>query len=348
MKSPASFNIAIQPWPGSFSDRWIEYCVAHGIRHTLVDCYRNDIVEQVKRCDGLMWHWDQKDYKAILFARQLTYSLEAAGVPVFPDSRTCWHFDDKVGQKYLLEAVGARLVPSYAFYDRQRAAEWIEAATFPKVFKLRVGSASSNVQLVTSKAQARTLCQRAFGQGFKPVAGYFSDARKKGRGVKTMGSFFRKLKGLPSSVARIREANRLMAAERGYIYFQDFVPGNAYDTRIIVVGDKAIGVRRYVRKDDFRASGSGSLEYARESIDERCVADAFDLSARLRTQSLACDYVSDGGEARLLEISYGFVPRFYDDCPGYWDRAMAWHEGVAAVEDLIIEMFLGQLTAAPR
>jgi len=71
MGEPESLNIAIHPRPESFSDRWIEYCRAHRIPHRLVDCYRNDILEQVKGCDGLMWHWDQKDYMAVLFCETI-------------------------------------------------------------------------------------------------------------------------------------------------------------------------------------------------------------------------------------------------------------------------------------
>ena len=89
-------------------------------------------------CDALMWNWDHTNPKDVLFARQLTYSLETMGKKVFPDSRTCWHFDDKVGQKYLLEAVGAPLVPSYVFYDKDEAIAWTERTEFPKVRDERV------------------------------------------------------------------------------------------------------------------------------------------------------------------------------------------------------------------
>ena len=37
----------------------------------------------------------------------MTYALEHKGIKVFPDSKTCWHFDDKVGQKYLFEELKA-------------------------------------------------------------------------------------------------------------------------------------------------------------------------------------------------------------------------------------------------
>ena len=162
-------KIAIHKRKESFSDRcdkWIEYCYANGIAHKIVNCYDNDIIEQLSDCDGLMWHWDLNDYKATLFAKQLTLSLEKKGLKVFPSNSTAWHYDDKVGQKYLLESINAPLMPTHVFYTKNKALEWIKLAKFPLVFKLRGGAASINVKLVKNSRQANKLINIAFGKGF--------------------------------------------------------------------------------------------------------------------------------------------------------------------------------------
>ena len=105
-------KIAIHKSNG-FSDRWIEYCKNNSIDYKIVDCYENDIISQLDDCRALMWHHNHINYKHTLFAKSLLFSLEIAGVKVFPNFNTAWHFDDKVGQKYLLEAIGAPLVKSY-------------------------------------------------------------------------------------------------------------------------------------------------------------------------------------------------------------------------------------------
>jgi hypothetical protein len=33
------------------------------------------------------------------------------------------------------------------------------------------------------------------------------------------------------------------------------------------------------------------------------------------------------GNPLLTEISFGFTKEGYDNCPGYWDRKIQWHEG---------------------
>ena len=53
--------------------------------------------------------------------------------------------------------------------------------------------------------------------------------------------------------------SKIQGKEREYVYFQEFLPGNNFDIRIIVIGDKAFGLKRMVRKGDFRASGSGEF-----------------------------------------------------------------------------------------
>ena len=159
-------KLGIHNAKGSFSERWIDYCREQRVPFKLIDCYRTDIIDQLADCDALMWHFNHKSSKACKFARQLLYSVTAGGKSVFPDFNTVWHFDDKLGQKYLLESINAPLVPSYAFYDKKEAMDWARGAIYPKVFKLRTGAGSDNVRLVKSKNEAFRLIRKAFGKGF--------------------------------------------------------------------------------------------------------------------------------------------------------------------------------------
>jgi hypothetical protein len=337
-------KIAIHASAGGFSERWVEYCRDHRIDFRLVDCYASDIIRQLEDCDGLMWHWPHWDVKAVQFARQLTYSLEQAGKEVFPDGRTCWHYDDKLGQKYLLEAVGAPLVPSVVFFDRPAALAWVERAEFPKVFKLRRGAASANVFLVRSKRAARRFVRRAFGRGFSAVSrvSLLNDRVWRLRRDRDLKA----LVGVGKGLARLfvpTELERQTPRDRGYVYFQDYIPGNLSDTRIVVIGSRAFGLKRLVRAGDFRASGSGSIEYDRDGIALSCVASAFEVSKRLGSQCLAYDYIFRDEEPLLTEISYAFIQKAYDQCPGYWDEDLVWHEGRFHAECFMIEDFVRRI-----
>ena len=330
-------KIAIHHKPYSFSERWIAYCEEKGIPYKIVNAYDSDIVKQVDDCDAFMWHHHHADYRDALFAKQLLYSLETGGKKVFPDFHTGWHFDDKVGQKYLLEAVGAPLVPSYVFYTKKDANKWIDETEFPKVFKLRGGASSANVRLVHTKAEARRLVRRAFGRGFSQFNrwNYFKENLSKWRRGKA--PFIDVCKG----VARLfigSEFARLHAPEKGYVYFQDFIPGNKSDIRVIVISNKAFAIKRLCRPHDFRASGSGSLVYAKSEIDERCVKMSFELAAKLFDSCVALDWIfGEGNKPMIVEMSYGFSMHGYDPCPGYWTSDMQWHEGKFVPQNWMVD-----------
>lgn len=324
--------------PHSFTARFIEACEARGILWKPVDCYRSDIMEQIADCDALLWHWYHTDPRAILCAHQVLAAAEAAGKVVFPDTRTGWHFDDKVGQKYLLEAIGAPLAHAEVFYDRASAEAWIAQARFPQVAKLRGGSGSVNVRLITSAAEARRYVRQAFGRGFPPVdrTWLFKERLR----VLARDRTLKAAQGVARGLARLvvpTALERVRGNEKGYVYFQAFVPDNAVDTRVVAIGDKAIALVRGVRPGDFRASGSGDLRYDVEAVDVRCVRIAFDVLAATQAQCLAFDFVFDQGEPKLLEISYGFSAASYDACPGYWDRDLGWHPGPCRAQDFIVD-----------
>lgn len=344
MEGTQCMKIAIHHWPGSFSDRWIAYCIEKGIHYELVNCYDSSIVERLQACDVLLWHWHQNDTKAILFARQLIASLQKTNITVFPNINTCWHFDDKVGQKYLLESIGAPLVPSYVFYDEESALQWIEQAAFPKVFKLRVGAGSRNVRLVRSRTEARALCRQAFRRGFPAVPGYWTDMRTRLRKTKTSTEFWDRLRRAPKTVWRNHILRHRMPCERGYLYFQDFVSGNEWDTRVTVIGSRAFAFRRMVRRNDFRASGSGRIDYSVAAIDTRCVHIAFQVTRGLALQSMAFDFVMDQDVTpQIVEMSYCYVPEAVQACPGHWDKDLIWHEGEMWPQDAILEDVLAQI-----
>ena len=125
--------------------------------------------------------------------------------------------------------------------------------------------------------------------------------------------------------------------ERGYVYFQDFIPENSYDTRITIIGNRAFGFRRAVRPNDFRASGSGRIFYEAEAIDEQCILTAFGVAEKLGSQSMAFDFVqTPEGQQLIVEISYAFSAQAVFDCTGYWTRDLQWYEGHVWPEHAII------------
>jgi glutathione synthase/RimK-type ligase-like ATP-grasp enzyme len=336
-------KLAIHHTNGSFSEGWIAYCEANNIDYKLVDCYGSDIIQQISDCDALMWHFYQASSKDILFAKQLLYAVQASGKKVFPNFNTSWHFDDKVGQKYLLEALKAPLVPSYVFYSKREALDWAKTSVFPKVFKLRGGAASDNVRLVLSKAQAAKIIKKSFNYGFSQYNAWsnLKERIRKYKNGKT--TFYDVFKGFVRFFYTTKYA-KIAGRERGYVYFQDFIPDNNYDHRIIVIRDKAFGIKRMVRENDFRASGSGMFTFEKENFDIKTIKLSFDIANKLNSQCLGFDYIYKNGTPLITEISYGFPLTFYP-CVGYWDRNLYWHEGTFNAQTWMVDDLIRSIQA---
>jgi glutathione synthase/RimK-type ligase-like ATP-grasp enzyme len=329
--------LGIHDRPGSFSDRWIKICEERKIPFRRINCLASDIIQLCADIDAVLWHWSHTDPSSQLLARQIIISLEESGVLVFPNSKTCWHFDDKLGQKFLLEAARAPLIPTWIFTDKATAMNWIQSATWPKVFKLRRGAGSANVHLVHSRSQAETFCGRAFGRGFPAVAGYFSDIETRARRTRSAGELLGKITRAPRTLLHILAAQKNMQQEQGYVYFQEFLPNNVFDTRVTIIGDRAFAYRRMNRPNDFRASGSGNPSYDSAQIDRRCVDTAFKVASRLGTQSLAFDFLFNADKGVMIsEVSYCYVASMVHACSGQWDSHSVWHAGHVWPEEAIL------------
>jgi len=325
---------------------WKNICVQQNIMFQEVNCYSTDIIDTLvsSHITHLMWHFDHNKPKDILMARNVLYSMQKIGIKTFPDFDTCWHFDDKVAQKYLLESIQAPLVPSFVFYEKKEAINWLRNySNYPIVAKLRRGAGSYNVKLIKSFQQAKRYCNLMFGSGVCPTPGYFADARNKLMVAGSYENIIKRLKKAPNYFKMISNGHKNFPKEKGYVYFQKFIPGNAFDIRIAVIGNKIWSFKRKVRLGDFRASGSGMIDYDTLNLPIDLIQTAYNVSLKLKTQSIAFDFVKDFEENYfIVEISYGYVGELIFNCKGYWNEDMQFIEGHFNPIAIILEDFINE------
>ena len=337
------YKIAIQPdnqaltsgRTQSFSKRWLEQAVQQGHEVRTVDAYKPDFFEQLAGCDGLMWWFAHLPFPRN-FAKRLMPAVEhGLGISVFPNWKTCWHFDDKVAQTYLLQAAGIPMPQTWVFWRREEALSFCRTARYPLVLKLASGIVSENVRLLHNFAEAKNWIKKLFGLGVVTL--------KLPRGSQEV---YRWLKPLITG-----QTSHRTDLQQGYILLQEFLPGNTFDTRVGVIGNRAFAFRRINRPNDFRASGSGLRDSDPSKINLSVVRLAFRAAQSLQAQSIAVDGLLRDGENVLAEISYyyeGWV--FYEECPGYWELRgdpetgqLHWVERRMRPEDAILEDFLASL-----
>lgn len=334
---------------GAFSERWASAVEAAGAEVRWLDLLQSKPLEQVHGCDGVMWHWAHYPHERRMAALPILRTIEDyLHIPIFPNMPTSWHYDDKIAQSYLLNALEIPCPDTWVFWKKEEALQWAKKTVYPVVAKLSGGASSQNVRLLRNPDEAVRYIRRCFsGSGIiatPPLA----------KGMKKVPSIAKRgLKRLGASIPYIL-GNRFPSLpdqqywmpQKNYALFQEFLPGNEFDTRVTVVGNRAFGYRRFNRANDFRASGSGNFDTNPAEIDRRCIQNAFDFARRLQAQSVAFDFLFRGEvrEPVVGEISYCYVDWMVESCPGHWDSKLQWHEGRMWPEQAHVEDFLAGLT----
>lgn len=291
-----------------------------------LDASRADFWELVAGLDLFILRWYQIDDHHQLAQTIIPIIERQMGIPCFPNMATCWHYDDKIRQYYLLSQAGIPVGKNWIFWDKRQALAWADTASMPVVFKLKGGASANNVILVESRAKARSLISRMFGPGIR--SGHIpdkSDIRFKHfdfkKSIRLWGGNLRRF-------LRDEDISPYWAVHKNYALFQEFLPGNAYDIRIVIIGERAYGFRRFNRKNDFRASGSGRIDFNPALVDPAAIRLAFQISGRFGFQSMSYDILYDQTRTPLIiEMSYTYIPDVLTKCPGYWDAELNWHAG---------------------
>jgi glutathione synthase/RimK-type ligase-like ATP-grasp enzyme len=315
----------------SWNAKWAEYYDKNKIPHKVVCCYDSDILEQIRDCSGIMWHFNHLFPEDILMARNVLNSAEVMGLKACPNFNANWHFDDKLAQKYLFEALNLPAAKAWAFYDSNKALEFAEICDLPIVAKLRRGAGSYNVRLLKTHAEVKKYVGMMFTKGFSPSPAPLADARTKFKVAASNGGIYglyRRLKKAPRFFQVVAKNKKFSSTEKGYVYFLEFYRNNTSDIRVSVVGNRAWAFQRLTRENDFRASGSGKLDYDSKKIPEQIIKQSFEATRKLKMQCICFDWVrASDGKYSFVEISYGFVDDCVYRCEGFWDSELKWHKG---------------------
>ncbi len=213
--------------------------------------------------------------------KELAKFLATRGVRLIPSLREILLYEDKAEQAIEY----AQWMPDTAYVKSRMTAEYaLQQMQFPFLSKSRTGSASRNVRMVNTLQDARREIDAAFGEG---IAG----AHKLGEAV-----------------------------QRGYLLWQDFLTGNAYDYRIVRTGRHMMALKRFNKPGTPFASGSGINSPAPdggELLNVLRFADSFFSSIG----SIWCgiDVVHDNrrGVWRVLETTLGWTASAYAQCRYY-------------------------------
>ena len=327
----------------SYSERWVQLAHEHGIKVIPVDVYSRDVIKQISECDAFMWRYDPPAFPR-LYARRLLYTVETTlHLPVFPALSSSWHVEDKIAQAYFFSAAGIPSPITEVFWTHQAAAEFCASASYPFVIKLSTGYQSSNVRLVRNRDEALFYADQLFGSGMMSL-GYLPASGPR--------LFLRRIRSAFKMLRRQDNYDTTIESElqQGYFLAQEFLPGNAFDVRITIIGNRAFGFRRFNRPGDFRASGSGRVDWNPKEIDIRVVRLAFEVARRSDAQTIAVDVIRRGNDPVIVELNLTYASWAIRECPGHWtldgdpeSGELKWVDGSMRPEDAIFTDFVGSL-----
>ncbi len=136
----------------------------------------------------------------------------------YPSYKNILLYEDKKLEAYLSEIYDIPFVTTHLSHCQEDALQLSENLSYPIVSKIVPSSSSVGVQLIRTPKQAQRIIRQAFSEN-----------------------------GRKSHVNYARQKN--------YVYFQDFIPNDGFDIRVIVTGNMVFGFFRKVLPGDFRASG---------------------------------------------------------------------------------------------
>jgi len=224
----------------------------------------------------------QPDYKQ--FIDDVLLYLHATGNRLVPSIHATRSHENKGYQQLHRRLRGIEaLKPGYFAKLSELDLDRID---FPIVFKDVAGFGSSGVQLVRAKSELgkAAVAERRFSwretrRALRRRLGYFIRKRVLRRDVRWCGNYYKRMKRF---------------------VLQEYIPGLTHDFKVLTFQDRIFLVRRDVRPNDFRASGSGLLYF--DDPPPGLLDFAYELLRKFDEPYMSFDICFDGSRFHLLEF----------------------------------------------
>lgn len=202
-------------------------------------------------------------------------------------------------------------IKSLCFYSMKDLKELLKnnKIEYPVVIKCAEGSASGGVQMASNEIEL------------------FAKAKKMGR-IQYNDACYTRKKQIRYWLGRVKR--RLKKSEmiekptaRQKMIIQSFIPNLDCDYKVLVFAEKFYLLKRYVRDEDFRASGSGKFVFPEKFAgDEKKILEyAYQAYVQLETPMLSIDIAFDGANCHMIEfqcVDFGAYTLQYSSC--YYKR----------------------------
>ncbi|OIJ11270.1 hypothetical protein BKP37_16645 [Anaerobacillus alkalilacustris] len=269
-------------WGRKFAD----YLDKYNIDYDFINIDKNDWLEEIEKYDIVLWKPAFMGPQSSQHFRSKVYFIQhIMKKRIYPNYESVWHFDNKISQSYFFKYKKINAPKTFATFDYNEAMAKLEDFNYPLIFKESNGAGSSGVKLVKSYKQLVKIVNNKF--------------------------IYHNI------ISRILKSN--LFDRFGEIYLQEFLENNKADLRINIIGNKyATGFWRKNRSNDFRASGSGNIDYETE-IPENIIRYCWQISRDNNFDSMAYDVLFRDNQFFIIEMSYGYADSAVYNSAGYYE-----------------------------
>ncbi|MBN2571482.1 MAG: hypothetical protein JXA68_05090 [Ignavibacteriales bacterium] len=304
--------ILLTDYKGYFSSKWSAIPYRSGMDKELITKYfaENNFVSEFKSFVDIDFNNEYYKGKYILYSssednelyyksyiEDVCYGLELAGARLIPPFKFLKAHHNKVFMEILRSTMGDSTFNNIkaSFYGTiEELKKKIDSLNYPVVFKGASGATSTTVYLAKNKKELLRIARnysRTINVGY--------DVHDIIRWIRRRGY--------------IRES-----FHRRKFVVQEFIPNLDRDWKILIFGEKYYVLERRVRKNDFRASGSGILNYT-ECLPDGLLDYASDFYKVCKLPFLAIDLAYNGSEFFLIEFqALHFGTHTLDTSPFYF------------------------------
>ncbi len=321
--------------PQSFSALWKARAEAMGIEAEVVDPLLPGAIERIGGFDGFIWRYNFRLPWTEAGPRIMEVVEAQHGLVVWPPRVLRETFENKIAQAYVLAALDVPRPRTWVFWHEADARAALKELPLPLVAKLSRGVRGEGVALIRTRAEAERLIHQMFSFGLGSME------FMRGGKARRWGKY-------SPMVEALRRGRFKGNHERGYVLFQEFIEGNAFDTRVVIQGDLAWASRRMNREGDFRASGSGVSDWDARAVRPAALELAWRAADAMGVRTLVADVMQRGDVPVMGEISTSMAVHVVREMDGHFRRGpdgIAWDAAKVDWPAAVFDDFLAEVRA---
>jgi glutathione synthase/RimK-type ligase-like ATP-grasp enzyme len=315
---------------GMDKSRIQEHFKKHGYKTNFISMHSIDFRNE-KWKDAIVLYTGQEDvdYRYKSYIEDIILGLELSGAKAIPSYKYLRANNNKVFMEIVRDLSPLnemKNIISRYYGTAEDAINNVEDISYPVVIKGAGGAGSKRVALAKNRIELKSKVKTlASSPNLK------EDIR----------DYFRKIK---------HRGYRMQSRHRRKFILQNFIPELQNDWKVLIFGSKFFIVERNIRKNDFRASGSGlekMLFGTKSSVPEGIFEIAKKIKDNLNVPNISLDFAFYNDKFFLLEFQtlyFGSSGQSRSDCCFYFDgNKFVKSENNQSLEELYVDSIIGYI-----